>query len=58
MDAVRQVDKNGIAYTLPQIMAPFKSTSQLAAKREAVRLFDQACKQNPDNCQQQPVDGD
>ena len=55
---VKYVVKNGIVYTLPQIMAPFKSAAQLTAKHRAVMLFDKACELDRNNCLQESVDGD
>jgi len=55
---VKYVVKNGIVYTLPQIMAPFQSTAQLEARRNALMLFDKACAHDYNNCRQEPVDGD
>jgi hypothetical protein len=54
----KYVIKNGIVYTLDQIMAPFKTTAQIAARHQAIKLFEEACKSNPENCQAHPVDGD
>jgi hypothetical protein len=42
--------KNGVVYTLDQIMAPFKSPLQLAARRKALVAFDKACKEDAKNC--------
>ena len=42
--------KNGVAYSLDQIMAPFKSPAQLAARRKALVAFEKACKQDASNC--------
>jgi hypothetical protein len=44
------VVKNGVVYTLDQIIAPFKSPAQLAARRKALVAFDKACKQDSQNC--------
>jgi hypothetical protein len=55
---VKYVIKNGIVSTLEQIMAPFKTTAQIAAKREALRLYEEHCKLDPNSCNWQPVDGD
>src|SRR5438552_4102435 len=38
--AVHYVVKNGVVYTLDQIIAPFKSPTQLAARRKALVAFD------------------
>jgi len=48
--AVRYVVKNGVAYSLDLIMAPFKSSAQLAARRNALVAFEKACKQDASNC--------
>jgi imidazolonepropionase-like amidohydrolase/Tol biopolymer transport system component len=48
--AVRYVVKNGVPYTLDQIIAPFKSPVQLAARRKALVAFEQACKEDSRNC--------
>ena len=40
--AVHYVVKNGVPYSLEQIMAPFKSPVQLAARRKALVAFDTA----------------
>ena len=48
--AVHWVVKNGTVYSLDQIIAPFKSPVQLAARREALVAFDKACKQDAKNC--------
>ena len=48
--ATHYVVKNGVVYTLDDIMAPFKSPVQLAARRKALVAFDKACKQDPKNC--------
>jgi hypothetical protein len=37
-------------YTLDQIIAPFKSPVQLAARRKALVAFDKACKADSRNC--------
>jgi imidazolonepropionase-like amidohydrolase len=48
--AVHWVVKNGVVYTLDQIIAPFKSPAQLAARRKALVAFDKACKEDARNC--------
>jgi Tol biopolymer transport system component/imidazolonepropionase-like amidohydrolase len=48
--ATHYVVKNGVVYTLDQIMAPFKSPLQLAARRKALVAFDKACKEDARNC--------
>jgi Tol biopolymer transport system component len=48
--AVHYVVKNGVVYTLDQIIAPFKSPVQMAARRKALVAFDKACKQDSRNC--------
>ncbi len=48
--AVRYVVKNGVVYSLDQIIAPFKSPAQLAARRKALVAFDKACKEDSQNC--------
>jgi Tol biopolymer transport system component len=48
--AVHYVVKNGVPYTLEQIMAPFKSPVQLAARRKALVAFDKACKEDSSKC--------
>jgi Tol biopolymer transport system component len=48
--AVHFVVKNGVVYTLDQIIKPFKSPTQLAARRNALVTFDKACKQDSRNC--------
>ena len=48
--AVHYVVKNGKVYSLDQIMAPFKSPVQLAARRKALVAFDRACKEDSKNC--------
>jgi len=48
--AVRYVVKNGVAYSLDRIIAPFKSPVQLAARRKALVAFEKACKQDARNC--------
>ena len=47
---MRYVVKNGVPYTLDQIIAPFKSPVQLAARRKALVAFDKACKEDTRNC--------
>ena len=48
--AVHYVVKNGVAYSLEQIMAPFKSPVQLAARRKALVAFVNACKKDSTKC--------
>jgi len=48
--AVHWVVKNGVVYSLDQIIAPFKSPVQLAARRKALVAFDEACKKDASNC--------
>ena len=48
--AVHWVVKNGVVYTLDQIIAPFKSPAQMAARRKALVAFDKACKEDSRNC--------
>ena len=48
--AVHYVVKNGVVYTLDQIIAPFKSPAQLVARRKALVGFDKACKRDSRNC--------
>jgi Tol biopolymer transport system component len=48
--AVHYVVKNGVVYTLDQIIAPFKAPVQLAARRKALVAFDKACKEDSRNC--------
>jgi len=48
--AVHYVVKNGVVYTLDQIIAPFKSPAQLAARRKALVAFDKRCKEDSRNC--------
>jgi Tol biopolymer transport system component len=48
--AVHAVVKNGVVYTLDQIIKPFKSPAQLTARRNALVTFDKACKQDSRNC--------
>jgi len=47
---VKYMVKNGVVYTLDQIIAPFKSPAQLAARRKALVAFDKACKDDSRNC--------
>ena len=49
-DPFWSVVKNGVAYSLDQIIAPFKSPVQLAARRKALAAFDKACKEDARNC--------
>jgi len=51
--AVHWVVKNGVVYSLDQIIAPFKSPAQMAARRKALVAFDRACKEDSSNCFQQ-----
>ena len=48
--AVRYVVKNGVAYSLEQIIARFKSPVQLAARNKALVAFEKACKEDAGNC--------
>ena len=48
--ATRWVVKNGVVYSLDQIIAPFKSQVQMAARRKALVAFDKACKEDSKNC--------
>jgi len=48
--AVHWVVKNGVVYSLDQIIAPFKSPAQMAARRKALVAFDKACKEDSRNC--------
>ena len=48
--AVHYVVKNGVVYTLDEIIAPFKSPVQMAARRKALVAFDKACKEDSRNC--------
>jgi hypothetical protein len=51
--AVRYVVKNGVVYSLDEIIAPFKSPVQLAARRKALVALENACKQDAKNCYQE-----
>jgi Tol biopolymer transport system component len=48
--ATQYVVKNGVVYTIPQLVAPFKSPVQVAGRRQALLAFSRACKLNRDNC--------
>ena len=48
--ATHWVVKNGVVYSLDQIIAPFKSPAQMAARRKALVAFDKACKKDSSNC--------
>src|SRR5438046_10756354 len=48
--AVRYVVKNGVAYSLDLIMAPFKSSAQLAARRNATDTFETPSQQDATHC--------
>lgn len=48
--ATQYVVKNGVVYTLPQIVAPFKTPVQTAARRRALIAFNRTCKLNRDEC--------
>jgi cytosine/adenosine deaminase-related metal-dependent hydrolase len=48
--ATHWVVKNGVVYSLDQIIAPFKSPVQMAARRKALVAFDKACKEDSKNC--------
>jgi len=48
--ATHWVVKNGVVYSLDQIIAPFKSPVQMAARRKALVAFDKACKEDSRNC--------
>ena len=48
--ATKYVVKNGVVYTLDQIIAPFKGVVQMAARRKALVVFDKACKDDARNC--------
>lgn len=49
--AVEVVLKNGVTYTLPQILAPFATPVAMAARRNAIRGFNKLCHQDVANCQ-------
>src|SRR5262249_36764669 len=48
--ATQYVVKNGVVYTIPQIVAPFKTPVQTAARRKALLAFNRACKLNREEC--------
>jgi cytosine/adenosine deaminase-related metal-dependent hydrolase len=41
--AVQYVVKNGITYTMPQILAPFRTTQALAARKKALEAYERMC---------------
>ena len=49
--AVEVVLKNGVTYTLPQILAPFSTPTAMAARRDAIRGFNRLCHRDVANCQ-------
>ena len=48
--ATQYVVKNGFVYSLADIVAPFKSTVQVAARKRALFAFDTACRNNHKLC--------
>ena len=49
--AVEVVLKNGVTYTLPQILAPFSTPTAMAARRDAIRGYNRLCHRDVANCQ-------
>ena len=55
--ATQYVVKNGVVYTIPQIVAPFKTPVQTAARRKALLAFARACKLDRSQCYPQAAAG-
>ena len=55
--ATQYVVKNGVVYTIPQIVAPFKTPVQTAARRKALLAFARACKLDRSQCYPQTAAG-
>ena len=49
--AVEYVMKNGVTYTLPEILAPFRTPAALAARRSAIHAYNKMCHNSAANCQ-------
>lgn len=47
---VEYVVKNGLAYSLAQILAPFQTPQARAAHRQALLAYDRACRRDPQAC--------
>lgn len=47
---VQYVVKNGVVYSLAQILAPFKAPVQVAARRKAIVALQKICRQEPHAC--------
>lgn len=48
---VQYVVKNGITYTLPQMLAPFKTPVALAMRKKAIYAYNKRCGQSPESCE-------
>jgi Tol biopolymer transport system component len=48
--AVEVVMKNGRAYTLAEILAPFSTPAALAARRDSLAAYQARCRSHPDEC--------
>jgi Tol biopolymer transport system component len=48
---VQYVLKNGVTYSLSQILAPFKTPLALSERRKAIYAYTRECKRNPHACE-------
>jgi len=48
---VQYVLKNGVTYSLTQILAPFKTPLALSERRKAIYAYQRECKRNPHACE-------
>jgi imidazolonepropionase-like amidohydrolase len=47
---VQMVMKNGIPYTLPDILAPFRTPQALSARKRAILAYNRMCSRDPHSC--------
>ncbi len=48
---VEYVVKNGVTYSLSQILAPFKTPLAMSARKKAIYAYQRACARNPHQCE-------
>ncbi len=47
---VEYVVKNGVTYSLAQILAPFKTPAAMAARNKAIAAYKKLCGKHTENC--------
>ena len=48
---VEYVVKNGVSYSLAQILAPFKTPLAMATRSKAIYAYTRACRRSAQNCE-------